>query len=101
MKFHIDDRIVVHDIDRTTGKYTKDKGIVIIAEESRLLVKTDNWKNDTLQGSWFASKQCRRLIKKERQKVWLHCTVDGKVSLLHSNGRPCAYCKEFIEVKNK
>lgn len=51
-------------------------------------------------------KQCRRLLaKKPRERVWLHCFTNGikeTLDVAHpSLKQPCAYCKEFVEVRKK
>jgi hypothetical protein len=51
-------------------------------------------------------KQCRKLVKKYRRRVWLHCYEDGRVEhalKLHTPtcGVPCTFCREFVEVKRK
>lgn len=45
-------------------------------------------------------KQCRRLVKKERRRVWIHPSCIGKVGGIYDS--PPSYdCLEFVEVKNK
>ena len=65
MKFKINDRVRIHDIDQTTGKYTTDKATVLAVKSNRLKLQCDVWNN---KQPWYASRQCR-LLKPPKYKL--------------------------------
>lgn len=105
-KFNVGDRVAVYDGKRRVGyvlstdvdtrKYT---GPIEVSNVRN--GKGDEW----AWTNYVHPKQCRRLKKKARRRVWLHPTKDGynfpETVHFGLDVRHCGNCVEFIEVRRK
>lgn len=65
-KFKIDDRVARYSEERTTGR------IIEVCEDSVLVALDKKYQDATSQWTeWVHHKQCRRLVKKERRRIWV------------------------------
>jgi hypothetical protein len=47
----------------------------------------------------YSPKQCRRLIKKERKRIWVCFQPRGPHSSLPRSTPCCTWCREFVELR--
>lgn len=104
MKFKVGDKVAVY--DRT---YNLARGVGKVVEiddhpATGVRVRVPNY-----QDFWFHPKQCRRLVKKERRRMWVRFDQHGTVlstSTRFPSGNPDysmlnSELVEFVEVKKK
>lgn len=99
MKFKVGDRVAVYGPERDVGTISEVNG--------RGFVRMDPDDNN-FDTNWFHPKQCRRLVKKERRRVWVvfaeHISqrdmlIADPLHIWEPGERQRAV--EFIEVKKK
>lgn len=107
MKFAIGDRVAVYggipsgpditwDLDGQRGTVV---GLNSAYPSQMLCVKFDRPLPDGSTGLWsFHPKQCRKLVKKPRRRVWVHFLKFG-TRVYHDTPQEGAV--EFVEVKKK
>lgn len=94
-KFKVGDRAIVYYYDSTT------KGTIIQINNDTVLLRDDAGQ-DT---GWFYYKQCRKLVKKERKRIWiLNGPLEAKFNTLepkYQKPNDLRYYTEFVEVRKK
>lgn len=103
--FQVGERVRVHDVCQETGKLCSDVGTIReIGMDGALFIDCKFWQSHIP----FNPKQCRRLVKKERRRVWLKPfdvnysdKYPPRIGSIDAALGPFEDYVEFVEVRRK